>query len=141
MTWTLSRFRAGDLVEVRSKGEILATLDDRGCFGGLPFMPEMLQYCGKHFRVGAVAHKTCDMIDRPGTLRRFDGTVHLAGLRCDGTTHDGCEAECNLLWKDEWLRPATGEEGGRVGVGRCDRCFRHGVHRGSVICGHPVRIS
>ena len=32
----------------------------RGCVDGLPFMPEMFQFCGRRFRVRAVAHKTCD---------------------------------------------------------------------------------
>lgn len=114
MTWQLSRFRAGDLVEVRSKEEILATLDQRSCAGGMPFMPEMLQYCGGRFRVGAVAHKTCDMVGQPGTSRRLQATVHLAGLRCDGVAHDGCEAECNLFWKDEWLKPASESRSSRV---------------------------
>ena len=31
--------RAGDLVEVRSEREILATLDDTGALDALPFMP------------------------------------------------------------------------------------------------------
>jgi hypothetical protein len=105
MRWSLSRFRTGDVVEVHSAGEILAALDQRGCTGKLPFMPEMLQYCGRRFRVSAVAHKTCDMIGQPGTSRRLQNTVHLAGLRCDGLAHDGCQAECNLFWKDEWLKP------------------------------------
>ena len=58
MTWKLSRFRTGDLVEIRSKEEILATLDQHGCMDGMPFMPEMLQFCGKRFRVSAVAHNS-----------------------------------------------------------------------------------
>ena len=41
MSWTLSRFRAGHVVEVRTKEEILATLDKHGCLDGMPFMPEM----------------------------------------------------------------------------------------------------
>lgn len=108
MSWPLSRFRAGDLVEVCSAEEVLATLDQDGCCDGMPFMPEMLQYCGKQYRVGAVAHKTCDMIGQPGTARRVHSAVHLAGLRCDGLAHDGCQAECNLFWKDDWLKLADG---------------------------------
>ena len=53
---------AGDLVEVRSAEEILATLDEHGNLEGLPFMPEMLAYCGKQMRVDKVAHKTCDTV-------------------------------------------------------------------------------
>jgi hypothetical protein len=107
MTWKLSRYRTGDLVEVRSKEEILATLDQHGSVDGMPFMPEMLQYCGRRFRVAAVAHKTCDTARQTWTGRRLQATVHLAGLHCDGLAHGGCQAECNLFWKDEWLKPAS----------------------------------
>jgi hypothetical protein len=106
MTWSLSQFRAGDLVEIRSKEEILATLDQDGCFEGMPFMPEMLQFCGKQFRVGAVAHKTCDTVRKTGG-RRLQHSVHLDGVRCLGSAHGGCQAACNLFWKDAWLRPAV----------------------------------
>src|SRR5262245_6257937 len=117
MTWHLSRFRAGDLVRVRSREEILATLDSRGALDALPFMPEMLAYCGREFRVGAVAHKTCDVVETPGRGRRLDRTVHLEGLRCDGSAHGGCEADCNLFWKDAWLAPVDG--GKAAGGGGC----------------------
>jgi hypothetical protein len=107
MIWKLSRYRTGDLVEVRSKEEILATLDQHGCVDGLPFMPEMLQYCGQRFWIGAVAHKTCDTARQTWKGRRLQATVHLAGLRCDGLAHGGCQAECNLFWRDDWLKPAA----------------------------------
>jgi len=35
----------------RSKHEILATLDKSGRLEGLPFMPQMLKYCGRSFKV------------------------------------------------------------------------------------------
>jgi hypothetical protein len=38
--------KAGEWVEVRSREEILATLDERSRLENLPFMPEMLHYCG-----------------------------------------------------------------------------------------------
>jgi hypothetical protein len=117
MSWLLSRFRTGDLVEVRSKEEILATLDANGCLGGMPFMPEMLQYCGQQIRVGAVAHKTCDTIKEVRGLR-LQSTVHLTGIRCDGSAHAGCQAACNLYWKDAWLKPAGGDRNGRAELAR-----------------------
>ena len=106
MFWNLSRYRAGDLVEVCSKEEILATLDEQGCVDGLPFMPEMFQFCGRRFRVRAVAHKTCDTARQTAKSRRLRATVHLEDLRCDGSAHGGCEAACTLFWKDVWLKPA-----------------------------------
>src|SRR5262245_22225337 len=41
--------RVGERVEVRSIDEILATLDDRAALDGLPFMPEMVKFCGRPF--------------------------------------------------------------------------------------------
>jgi len=95
----------GDLVEVCSQEEILSTLDDRGMIDGMPFMPEMLKYCGRQFRVSKVAHKTCDTMHYSG-IRRLPKAVYLEDLRCDGAAHGGCEAACLLVWKDKWLKPA-----------------------------------
>lgn len=95
--------RAGDLVEVRSREEILATLDENGRLDAQPFMPEMLEFCGRRFRVRASAHKTCDTVDHTGARRMVD-TVHLEDLRCSGQHHGGCQAECLLFWKEAWLK-------------------------------------
>lgn len=92
-----------DTVEVRSKEEILATLDRDGALDGLPFMPEMLQYCGQRFAVFKRADKTCDTIDKTGGRRMHDA-VHLDGVRCDGSAHGGCEAACLIFWKEVWLK-------------------------------------
>jgi hypothetical protein len=99
--------RAGELVEVRSREEILATLDERGQLDSQPFMPEMLAYCGRQFPVRASAHKTCDTVEHSGA-RRMEDTVHLANLRCDGQAHGGCQAECLLFWKEAWLKRVSG---------------------------------
>src|ERR1700712_4501119 len=81
--------RAGEWVEVRSKAEIFATLDKQGRLDGLPFMPQMLQYCGQRLRVFRRAHKTCDTIHNSGGRRMLD-CVHLEGTRCDGAAYGGC---------------------------------------------------
>jgi hypothetical protein len=99
----------GDWVEVRSVEEILATLDDRGSLEALPFMPEMLQYCGRKFRVVQSAHKTGDTISKSSNWR-IKNAVHLEGLRCDSTAHDGCQAACLLFWKEAWLKPVRGPD-------------------------------
>jgi len=98
--------RAGDLVDVRSEQEILATLDANGRLDNLPFMPEMLAQCGKRFRVESRADKTCDTIDYLGNRRMYD-TVHLEGMRCDGSAHGGCQAACPFYWKEAWLERAS----------------------------------
>lgn len=101
-----SRYRAGDWVRIRSKEEILATLDARGALDSLPFMPEMLAFCGQRVQVAASAHKTCDTVHYSGG-RRMRDAVHLGDLRCDGAAHDGCQARCLLFWKEQWVEPAA----------------------------------
>jgi len=97
----------GDWVEVRSKEEILSTLDSEGRLDGMIFMPEMFQYCGQKFQVHKRAHKTCDYsTPYPYRTRRLDDTVHLA-TRCDGRAHDDCQAGCLLYWKVPWLKAAN----------------------------------
>jgi hypothetical protein len=100
--------RAGEVVEVRSEEEILRTLDSRGALDSLPFMPEMLQFCGKRFRVYKRADKACDTIEWQ-TLRRMDDAVHLEGLRCNGQAHGGCQAGCLIYWKEAWLKRVNGD--------------------------------
>lgn len=97
--------KAGEWVEVRSREEILTTLDQNGRLENLPFMPEMLQYCGGKFRVFKRADKTCDNI-QAWSIRRVKNTVHLEGVRCDGMGHDGCQAGCLIFWKEAWLKRA-----------------------------------
>ena len=98
------RYFRGDLVEVRSLSEILATLDDDRKLDGVPFMREMTRFCGQRFRVFHRADKTC--VEGYG-VRRMRDTVLLEGLRCDGSWHDGCQRHCLLFWKEAWLRPAN----------------------------------
>jgi hypothetical protein len=108
--------RVGDWVRVKSRDEVLATLDSSGRVDGLPFMPEMLAFAGRCFRVDAVTHRTCDTVKTSGTsgtTRRMERAVHLEDARCDGAAHGGCQARCMLFWKDVWLEAAPGgaEEG------------------------------
>jgi hypothetical protein len=99
---------AGEVVEVRSQEEILATLDAHGSLDAMPFMPEMLQFCGKRLRVHKVAHKTCDNI-KPWNMRRVKNAVHLTGVRCDGRAHGNCDAGCLIFWHTAWLRKVEPE--------------------------------
>ena len=116
MTWwnafrtlKLPQLRVGQLVEVRSAAEILATLDERGELDSLPFMPEMLQFCGKRLTVDKVAHKLCDMITEARGMYWMTNAVHLTGTRCDGVAHGGCQTGCTLYWKEAWLKPVSSD--------------------------------
>lgn len=99
-------YTVGSWVEVRSKQEILQTLDSNGCLDQMPFMPEMFAFCGQRFQVFRSAHKTCDTVF-PVRIRKLDDTVHLQ-TRCDGSGHGGCQAGCLLYWKRAWLKPVEG---------------------------------
>lgn len=103
MSTTKIRLRVGDWVEVRTREEILSTLDENGQLDGMPFMPEMFAFCGKRFQVYKSAHKTCDTAF-PVRGRRVDDAIHL-DTRCDGSAHGGCQASCLLFWKKAWLKP------------------------------------
>jgi hypothetical protein len=125
--------RAGEWVEIRSEAEILATLDEQGQLDGLPFMPEMLQFCGQRVRVHKVAHKTCDTI-KTYNNRYMPNAVHLDGLRCNGAAHGGCQARCLLFWKEAWLRRSQAhsspgitstDHNSKAGTSDKDRLFRH----------------
>lgn len=96
------QLRPGDLVRVRSAREILDTLDDEGTVGGIPFMPEMIRHVDGHFRVSKRIEKIC-WYTTESSSRRLPDTVLLEDLRCDGSAHGGCQAECRIYWKDAWL--------------------------------------
>jgi hypothetical protein len=107
------QLRVGDRVRVKSRDEILATLDSDGRVDGLPFMPEMLAFAGRTLPLDAVVHRTCDTVKTSGTsgtTRRMTGAVHLQGARCDGSAHGGCQARCLLFWKEDWLEAAPPED-------------------------------
>ncbi len=96
----------GDRVQVRPFAEIRATLDAADSLDGMPFLPEMLRYCGKEGRVFRRVDKIYDYGGRKD-LRRLRNCVLLANLRCDGSAHGDCEAACYLLWHEKWLRRAA----------------------------------
>ena len=102
MTSTL--LASGQWVRVRNAAEIAASLDRDGKLDGVPFMPEMLRFCGQRLMVHRRAEKTC--VEGHG-LRKMDGTVLLQGSRCDGAAHDGCQRGCMIFWKEAWLQPDT----------------------------------
>jgi hypothetical protein len=106
----MKRLRVGDWVEVRSKEEILARLDKRGSMEGLPFMPQMFEYCGQRYQVYKRAHKTCEWVYTRKS-RRLPNGVHL-NLRCDGEAYGGCQTACLIFWKEVWLkRVENGKQG------------------------------
>lgn len=107
MTQKYARLRPGDLVEVKSPAEIGETLDHAGAMQQLPFMKEMVDYCGKRFRVSQRALKVCASGMKGGSILRgfkTDDVVLLNDVRCSGADHDGCQKGCVIFWREAWLR-------------------------------------
>ena len=99
--------KVGERVMLRDPAEILATLDENGLVDGVPFMPEMLGYFGQTAKIEANLDRVCDTVN-PVAVRKIPNAFALDELRCDGSAHAGCQAQCRLFWKESWLRPAEG---------------------------------
>jgi hypothetical protein len=92
----------GELVEVKSVDEILATLDGDRRHKGLLWMTGMTKYCGRRYRV----HKRVQRItlESNGELRNMKHTVLLDGVMCDGREFGGCDRCCFHFWREVWLK-------------------------------------
>ena len=118
-----AKLRPGDLVEVKTPAEIVQTLDAEGTVDHLPFMREMVEYCGQRFRVSRRVVKACASGMKGGSvLRGFrsDDVVLLDGLRCSGADHDGCQKSCTIFWREAWLRKVD-ESASPAAVSPADR--------------------
>lgn len=92
----------GDWVEVRSLNEIVKTLDDKGKFKGLYFMPEMEEFCGRRFKIFKKAEKI--KLESNGELRKLRSPSYfLEGVHCTGVFQGGCDRACFHYWREEWL--------------------------------------
>ncbi len=99
-----TNLQPGDWVEVRSVEEIFNTLDEHFKNRGMVFMPEMIKYCGKRFKVYKKVKKI--MLETPPNLSREikSPTVFLEGNYCDGEYHNGCDRSCFCFWREVWLK-------------------------------------
>jgi hypothetical protein len=92
----------GELVEVKSAPEILATLDANRRHKGLLWMTGMNKYCGRQYRV----HRRLEriLLESNGELRTMKNTVLLESVCCDGREFGGCDRSCFHFWREAWLR-------------------------------------
>jgi hypothetical protein len=95
------------MVFVRPLREIATTLDTNGTLEGLPFLAEMVKYCGRSFRVRRRVNKLIQE-GVGSSMRRIRDVVLLEGTVCDGHAHGDCQRACFPLWKVDWLEPASG---------------------------------
>jgi len=95
-------FTQGDLVRVRSREEILSTLDPFKELKGCAFLPDMYQYCGTDQRVRRSMRHFMD--ERDYKLKKARGVILLENVFCNGTpTFGECDRCCFLFWREEWL--------------------------------------
>lgn len=73
--------RPGEFVQVRSRDEILSTLDRRNKNRGLLFDSEMVRYCGGTFRVLKRVYQIVD--ERTGKMMKMKSPcIILEGVAC-----------------------------------------------------------
>jgi hypothetical protein len=101
----------GELVEVRSRKEIVATIDPAGKNRGLRIDYEMLRHTGKRFRVLRRVDRIILEVD--GKEREIQHTVLLEGTECEGLCRRGCSRSSYPMWREAWLRRIP-ETDGRV---------------------------
>ena len=95
-------FTQGELVRVRSREEILSTLDPFKELKGCAFLPDMYQYCGTEQRVLRSMRHFMD--ERDYKLKKVRGVILLENVMCNGTpTFGECDRCCFLFWREEWL--------------------------------------
>jgi hypothetical protein len=99
--------QAGEIVEIKSREEIFATLDENDATQGLRFDSEMLKYFGRRARVLRRIEKIIDeKTGRMLTIRR--DCVILDGVLCTGDYHRSCPRAIYPYWREAWLRRVEG---------------------------------
>ena len=96
----------GELVQVRSKEEIVATLDKENRNRGLLFDSEMLPYCGGIYRVLRRVHRIID--ERTGKMLNMKyPCIILEGVVCQSDFHRLCPRAIHSYWRESWLKRAA----------------------------------
>jgi hypothetical protein len=119
----------GELVEVKSKDEILATLDRGARNRGMTFDVEMAPFCGQSMRVLRRVERIID--ERTGKMLTL-GTdaVILDGAVCAGRFHGMCPRQVYPFWREIWLRrvgPSSVHEEARAASRPCQAAVSPGA--------------
>jgi hypothetical protein len=92
----------GDWVEVKTTEEIATTLDALGRNRGLLFTKELLEFCGKRYRVLQRLDKAIN--ERNGEMITLNNTVLLEGTTCNGICRRGCKRNGHNYFREIWLK-------------------------------------
>ncbi len=97
----------GELVQVRSREEIIATLDKNKRNRGLLFDGEMLPFCGGIYRVLRRVHHIVD--ERSGKMMDMKNPcIVLEGVFCKSEYNRFCPRAIYCYWRENWLRRVPG---------------------------------
>jgi hypothetical protein len=101
--------RPGEWVVVKSRDEIVATLDATAKNRGMSFEAEMLPYCGKRYRV---AQRVDQIIEESSGRMKKLGSVGiiLEDVICASAYRTPCPRANYLYWREIWLRRAEPDE-------------------------------
>lgn len=114
--------KPGELVQVRSRAEIAATLDETGKNRGLWFDVEMIPYCGRTYRVQDRVQRFID--DRTGQMVELSSDcLILGGVVCSGEHSSWrwfCPRAIYPWWREAWLRRIGDEDALPRGEARQD---------------------
>jgi hypothetical protein len=100
----------GEWVEIRSKAEIMATLNpDNSNNAGLWFDPEMVPACGRRARVERKVERIIN--ESTGKMRKLRDCYILQDVICTGFYRKFCQRAVLMYWRSAWLRRIDGPEG------------------------------
>ena len=114
----------GELVQVRGKEEIMATLNKQNRNRGLLFDFEMLTYCGGIYRVLRRVRRSID--EKTGKMMDMKyPCIVLDGVACKSDYHRLCPRAIYHYWRENWLVRATDvpvRTTVEQTVGVCEKC-------------------
>ncbi len=93
----------GEIIEIKSLKEIIATLDKDGKNKGLIFEPDMREFCGKRFKVQSRLEKM--ILERNGKMVNVKNSVILDNITCNCFyAFGGCPRKELQYWREIWLK-------------------------------------
>jgi hypothetical protein len=92
----------GELVRIKSREEIMATLDGNLLNRGMGFDAEMSRFCGRTARVKARATRCVD--ERSGRMLTMKNPcIILEDIVCEGAFTANCPRQYVCWWREIWL--------------------------------------
>jgi len=97
------KFHEDQKVKVKTKEDILLTLDEENKLDGLLFMGQMFNYCDQEHKISKIVKN----IYMEKMIKPTKPLYILDDLRCDGVSESfsaKCDRTCHLVWHETWLR-------------------------------------